>query len=154
MHQAVIDLRAAVGKMRQDYLVTQQQLQAERQARDDADRRGKLAAGIQDQETVAVAERFVAKHTERLAVLEQKLAAQTAELGLAERELADMTEQLKRVDRERPQAAAAWRNIEAAGGTRPETDVRDDLLRGQMDRVAREAEAEEQLKALKRKMGK
>lgn len=154
MHQAVIDLRAAVIKMRQDYLATQQQLQVERQARDDAERRGKLAADIKDQETVSVAEKFVAKHNERIGVLEQKLAAQTAELGLAERELADMTAQLKRIERERPQAAAAWRDIEAAGGTRPETDVRDDVLRGQMDRVAREAEAEEQLKALKRKMGK
>ena len=154
MHRAVVDLRAAVIKMRQDYLTTQQQLQAERQARDDADRRGKLAAGIQDRETASVAERFVAKHDERLGVLEQKLAAQTAELGLAERELADMTAQLKRLVTERPQAAAAWRDIEAAGGTRPETDVRDDVLRGQMDRVVREAEAEEQLKALKRKMGK
>lgn len=154
MQQAVIDLRAAVVKMRQDYLATQQQLQAERQARDDSDRRGKLAADIKDQETVSVAEKFVAKHNERIGVLEQKLAAQTAELGLAERELADMTAQLKRVATERPQAAAAWRDIEAAGGTRPETDMRDELLKGQMDRVAREKEAEDQLQALKKKMGK
>ena len=155
MRQAVIELRAAVVKMRQDYLVTQQHIATEKQALDDADRRGKLAAGIQDQETVTVAEQFVARHSERVAVLEQKLAAQTAELGLAERELAGMTEQLKRLEKERPQAAAAaWRNIEAAGGVRPETDVADELIKAEMNRVEREAVAEEQLKALKKKMGK
>ena len=155
MRQAVVELRSAVIKMRQDYLATQQQIVAEKAAREDAERRGKLAAGINDRETVEVAERFAAKHAERVQVLEQKLAAQTAELGLSERELAEMTAQLKRLDTERPQAAdAAWRHVEAAGGARPETDLEGELIKGQMDRAAREATAEEQLRALKKKMGK
>ncbi|MSR06620.1 MAG: hypothetical protein EXR93_06085 [Gemmatimonadetes bacterium] len=155
MRQAVVELRSAVIKMRQDYLVTQQHITAETQALEDADRRGKLAAGINDHDTATIAEQFVAKHAERVAVLEQKLAAQTAELGLSERELAGMTEQLKRLEKERPQASSsAWRNIEAAGGTRPETDLADELVKGQIDRVAKEATAEEQLKALKKRMGK
>jgi hypothetical protein len=48
----------------------------------------------------------------------------------------------------------AWREIESAGGSRPETDVEDDLLRQQFDQAAREARANAQLEALKKKMGR
>jgi hypothetical protein len=154
MRQAVIEIKSAVGKMREDLPATERQLEAERRNRDDAVRRGQLARGIGDQETVEVAERFAAKHTERVQMLEQKLAAQRSELGLAERELSEMTERLKTVERERPSAGRAWREIESAGGARPETDLADELLKGTMDRSAREAAAEAQLRELKKKMGK
>src|SRR5207247_139060 len=72
-----------------------------RQRLADAERRGRLAAEIQDQETVAVAGRFAAKHRERVGVLERKLAALNDELALYERELADMQAQLARVERDR-----------------------------------------------------
>ena len=160
MRQAVVDMRASVAKMRQDVTVTERQLAAERQQYQDAERRGKMAAGIGDQETVGVAEKFARKHAERVSVLEAKLGAQRAELSLADRELAEMTDQLKALDRERPAGTAAgstsgaWRDLEAAGGVRPETDPADELLRSQVDRAARERTAEEQLKELKKKMGK
>jgi hypothetical protein len=99
----------------------------------------------------------VARHGDRIAVLEQKQAAQQAELGLAERELADMMGQLQALDRRRAAgsgAERAWRDIEAAGGSRPDTDLQDELLRARMDRQSREAMADEQLRELKKKMGK
>jgi len=49
---------------------------------------------------------------------------------------------------------SAWRNIESAGGTRPELDLKDELLRSQLDAAAKEAAANEQLRQLKKKMGR
>jgi hypothetical protein len=146
--------------MREDLVETEAKLTAQRKALADAERRGRLAHGIQDEETVAVAERFASKHRERVEVLEQKFEVQRDELELAEREYGDMKAQFLEMEKNRPAAEAArsvesaWRDLEAAGGTRPETDVKDELLRRQLDRSAREARAEEQLEALKRKMGK
>jgi hypothetical protein len=154
MRQAVIELKSAAGKMREDLATAERNLEVERRSREDATRRGRLAQGIGDRETVEVAERFAAKHAERVQMLEQKVAAQRSELALAERELAEMTERLRTVERERPSAARAWRDVEAAGGTRPETDLADELLKGNMDRASREAAAEAQLRELKKKMGK
>lgn len=160
MRQAVIEARASIEAMRQDLAETEAKLQAQRKAMADAARRGRLAQGIQDEETVEVAARFADKHRERVEILEQKLEAQRSELELAEREYGDMKAQFLEMERNRPAAEAAssvesaWRDLEAAGGTRPETDVRDELLKRQLDRSAREARAEEQLEALKRKMGK
>src|SRR5207253_1991918 len=63
-------------------------------------------------------------------------------------------------ERERPSTEAersaerAWRDLQQAGGARPGMDLRDELLRGEMDRAAREAAAEEQLRELKKKMKK
>ena len=87
-----------------------------------------------------------------MAVLCEKLDVQRAELSLAERELADMMADLKRVGSSH--AEAAWREIEKAGGVRPESDLAGELLRSRMDRAAREAQADAQLEALKKKMGK
>ncbi|MFQ5702578.1 MAG: hypothetical protein ACE5HT_00995 [Gemmatimonadales bacterium] len=152
MREAVIEARAGIELMRRGVLEVETELSSQRSQLADAERRGRLADGIDDVETVAVANRFVEKHRARIGVLEQKLEAQRAELALAERELEEMKSDLKRVGSS--QAEAAWREIENAGGTRPATDVDGDLLRSRLDRAAREAHAEAQLEALKKKMGK
>jgi len=153
MRDAVIEARAAVEAMRQGVSKTEKQLVVERRHLTDVERRGRLASEIDDAETVDVANRFTAKHRERVAVLEDKLEAQRAELQLAERELEDMKGQLKTAAG-KGNVDKAWREIEAAGGVRPETDVGDELLQSQLDRAAREAEAEARLEALKKKMGR
>ena len=51
-------------------------------------------------------------------------------------------------------AERAWRELQEAGGVRPGSDLRDELLRTEMDRAAREAAAEQQLRDLKKKMQK
>jgi hypothetical protein len=157
MRHAVVELKVSVAEMRQALAVTEEQLAVERRTLEDALRRGRLAAEIHDQGTVTVAERFAARHAERVGVLESKVAAQRAELTLAERELEEMTAQFRTMERERPTAsgaAGAWRDLEAAGGVRPETDLADDLLKGQLERASREAAAEQQLRELKKRMGK
>ncbi len=160
MREAVVEAKVSLQETRDAVARTERELATERQRRADAERRGRLAGEIQDQETVGVAHRFAAKHREREGVLEHKVAALREELALYERELADMQAQLARAERDRPASEAersaerAWRDLEAAGGVRPGTDVRDELLKAEMDRAAREAAAERQLKELKKRMKK
>jgi hypothetical protein len=160
MREAVVEATVAVQEMRAALARTEVELAAEGQRLADAERRGRLAAEIRDQETVQVAERFAVRHRERVGVLERKLAAQREELGLAERDLGEMQTQLKAAERERPAATGessaerAWRDIQAAGGARPDVDLRSELLKADIDRVAREQAADEQLDLLKKKLGK
>jgi hypothetical protein len=107
-----------------------------------------------------VAGRFAAKHRERAGVLDKKLAALRDELALYERELADMRAQLARAEQDRPvteaerSAERAWRDLQAAGGSRPGADPGEELLKSRLDRAAREAAADRQLRELKKKMKK
>ncbi len=153
MREAVIEAKVAVQEMREALGRTEGELALERQRLADAERRGRLAAEIQDQETVTVAERFAVKHRERVGVLERKLAAQREEVALAERELGEMQGQLKSATQGRAAAEGdrstdrAWREVGVHG-------LQDDLLKADLDRAAREATADQQLEALKKKMRK
>ena len=160
MREAVVDAKVAVAEIQEAVARTDRELAVERQRLADAERRGRLAGEIQDQETVTVAERFTAKHRERIAVLDRKLAAQREELALAQRELEEMQTQLKSAERDRPamqgdrSTEQAWRDVEGTGGARPGMDLQDELLKSDMDRAAREAAAARQLEELKKKMRK
>jgi len=160
MREAVVEAKLAVGETRDALVRAESALTQERQRLSDAERRGRLASEIQDRETVDVAQRFAAKHRERVEVLERKRVALQAELALYERELGDMQGQLARAERDRPlteaerSAERAWRDLQAAGGPRPGVDPEDALLKSQLDRAAREAAADRQLRELKKKMKK
>ena len=75
MREAVVEAKVSVQETRAAVTRAEGELALERQRLADAERRGRLAGEIQDRETVAVAERFAAKHRERVGVLERKLAA-------------------------------------------------------------------------------
>jgi hypothetical protein len=160
MREAVVDAKVAVSEIQDAVARTDRELGLERQRLADAERRGRLAGEIQDQETVSVAERFTTKHRERISILERKLAAQREELALADRELVEMQAQLKSAERDRPAMEGdrstehAWRDMQSAGGARPGMDLQDELLKSDMDRAAREAAAARQLEELKKKMRK
>jgi len=141
MREAVVDAKVAVAEIREAVTRTERELEVERQRLADAERRGRLAGEIQDQETVSVAERFAGKHRERAGVLERKLATQREELALAERDLTEMHAQLKSAERDRP-SVEGYRSSE------------DELLKSEMDHAAREAAATRQLDELKKKMRK
>lgn len=153
MREAVIEMKTAVQGLRESAARAQTELEAERRRLADAERRGRLAGEIQDGETVDVAARFATRHRERVAVLERKVAAGREELALAERDLAEMRAELIRAEAERPATEAersaerAWREIETAGGVRPD-------LGAELDRAAREAAADQQLRDLKKRMQK
>ncbi|MCH7474645.1 MAG: hypothetical protein IIA27_08225 [Gemmatimonadetes bacterium] len=160
MHDAVVEARVSLDVMGEQIARTAQRLEREREQSRDAERRGKLAEGIEDWETVEIAKRFAAKHSEHISVLERKLEAQRAEAELAQKEFSQMREQLKQM-RQKTMGAdatarveAAWRDIERAGGVRPDRDLEQDLLRSQLDAATKEAMADEQLRQLKKKMGR
>ncbi len=158
MHEAVVETRAALMGMKEHLETAERRLAKEREELVDAARRGKLAEGIGDTETVEVAQRFAAKHQERVNVLTRKVEAQRAELQLAEREFAQMREQFKKAKSQggvvSDQIETAWRDLDSVQGDRPGVDYQDDLLRSQMDAAAKEAAAAEQLRQLKKKMGR
>jgi len=160
MREAVVEAKVAVVEVQDAIARTNRELTVERQRLADAERRGRLAGEIQDQETVSIAERFAAKHRERIGVLEHKLTAQREESALTERELAEMQDQLKSAERNRPamdgdrSTEQAWREMQSSGGARPGMDLQDELLKSDMDRAAREDAAARQLEELKKKMRK
>jgi hypothetical protein len=160
MQEAVILAKASVAAMREALETAERELGRERQEIETAARRRDLAAGIQDAETVEIAERFLAKHQERFTVLERKVAAQREELALAERDLGEMRTQLDEVTKRRAvkesdrSRDAAWAALGGAGVDRPEVDLEQEHLRSQMDRAARDTAADQALDALKKRMGK
>jgi hypothetical protein len=156
LRAAIIEARVAVVAMRDALRASELQLEAERRQAEDAERRGKLAGDIGDHETVALAEKFAGRHRERLAVVERRIAVQREELVLAEREMNEMTEALRAApaDAASDSVRDAWRDLESAGGARPETDVSDSLLQAEIDQARRKAAVDEQLAFLKKKMGK
>src|SRR5258708_34463920 len=125
MREAVVEAKLAVGETGEAVARCERDLAQERQRLADAERRGRLASEIQDQETVDVAQRFAAKHRERVGVLEKKLAALQGELALHERELGDMQGQLAPAERDRPlteagrSAGRAWPDLPPPRGPRP-----------------------------------
>jgi hypothetical protein len=147
LYRAAVDGRATLRQLRDALEKTERELAAERTQLDAAERRGRLAADIGDAETVAVAERFTARHGERVAMLEKKLEAQRTEFAL--------------LDRDVEEVVARLRDVEQRGGVpsegsriQPPLDVDDAQLGAEIDRSAREADAEARLRELKNRMGR
>lgn len=153
---AMLDAKVALATMRDALAATERELAAERKRLADAERRGRLAAEVPDPETVTIAGQFAERHRSRIALLERKSAVQRDELVLAERELAELGARLREVRQGGAGAEleAAWRDLEAAGGVRPDLDLDDDLSRVQADRRRHEQAVEAQLAHLKKKLGK
>lgn len=166
----VDDLRTGAGR-------TRARLTAERGELETVRRRRALAQAIDDRETVAVAERYERQHAERVGVLERKLEAEDRELALAEGELAAMLAEFKSAAAGEavPRAAAgpappapdrgpaADPDVDPAADPTagPAADPLHDSLRDSLDamgrtraRAARDVQADEQLAALKRRMGR
>lgn len=159
LHAALLEMKVALATLRDALTATERALDSERRQLADAERRGRLAAQVPDPDTVQVAEQFTARHRERTAILEKKLQLQQEELALADRDMEQLTAEYRKVrqgteDGRTPVQEAAWRDIETAGGTRPETDVNDDLLRGQLERKQMDKAVDAQLEELKRKLGR
>jgi len=159
MRDAVIGQKAAVKGLEIELAKSEELLTLQRAELATAQRRRDAAAAINDAETVGVAEKFIARLTERTLVLEKKAGAQREELALAQGDLTEMTAQLQEAARKSPRAAersadAAWQGLGQAGMDRPETDLEHELLKGRMERAAREAQADAKLDELKKRMGR
>lgn len=160
LEQSVVEMKLGLEDLRRSRDRTEKELADQRTQLADAERRGELAAGIQDAETVRVAGEFATTHRVRVAVLERKLAVQNDEVAMAEKDAAELLERLKNARRgldaggRSPTTEAAWRSLEAAGGVRPDTDLESELLKSRADRAAMEEAADAQLAHLKKKLGK
>jgi hypothetical protein len=157
MKRALVSAKLGVSDLREGVEITKQRLDTERNSLETVVRRKALAASIPDAETVAIAEKFEAQHTQRIAVLEQKLAAQEAELGMVESDYDEMLKALKSADR----GVGGGLNAESAGPTDADLGLPDDAgLNSQLDALKRQsrrsdanAAADAKLEELKRRMG-
>jgi hypothetical protein len=160
MKQTLVTARMGLDDLRGGVKTTRMRLESEQRELETMRRRKGLAAGINDAETVALAEKYETHHAERVAVLARKLDAQEAELAIAERDVAEMTAELKNAvagvgGASGPSAAeAAAAEAEAVvndgGGVAQEIDA----LGRAAKRAARDDDAERRLAELKRRMGK
>ena len=97
MREALVNAKVGLSQSRAARDAVTAQLERERKELATVLRRGQLAAGIKDAETVRLAAEFERKHCGRIEVLERKHAALDQEVALVERETAEMTAQLKRL---------------------------------------------------------
>lgn len=145
LHGALVEAKAAVDALRSALTATRGEHEGERGRLEDAERRGRLAAGIADQETVELAGKFAGKHRDRVALLERKLGVQEEELRMAEAQVEELTELYRSARQGTPPPS---------GGAAQPDDPDTVLLRRELDQQARAAAVEAQLAALKRKLGK
>lgn len=158
MKQTLVTARMGLDDLRGGVTLTRQRLDAERRELETMRRRKGYAQGINDNETVTLAEKYEAHHAERVAVLERKLDAQEAELAIVEREVGEMTTELKQAMLGVPGAPsvddAAAAEVEAALHDAPNVASEIDAMGRARARAEREADAEQRLAELKRRMGK
>lgn len=162
MKEALVHAKLGVQDLKEAVAVTARRVDEERNELATVERRLGLATQINDQETVAIAERFRAQHAERVAVLETKLMSQQQELSMMERELEDMTVQMRRAMSGLPINPSA--NIERDAMREVDEALSDDPTGAnasseepevpRLSRAEKEAAAEDRLAALKRRMGK
>jgi hypothetical protein len=155
LREAMRDAETILVRLRASVSETETLLSAERRQLDDAERRGRLAADVPDEETVAIAARFAARHRARVALLERKVIVQRDELHLAERELEELAAQAAELGRR--DLAADLRTAARTGehpAARSPGRLEDDLQRMQAERRLMDEAVERQLAYLKRKLGK
>jgi hypothetical protein len=153
LREALLEAKVGLSTMRDGLGATERELAGERDQLASAERRGRLAADLPDPETLAVAERFSARHRERIAVLKRKLAVQRDELILAEREVSEMLSEYRgaRGGRTADSIDAAWRDLESAGQERPGSGL-DNGNTAEAEQRLKDQAVEAQLAFLKKKM--
>lgn len=155
MKDTLVQARLGVDDLRDGLSQTRRKLELEHRELATVRRRKDLAVGIQDSETVTLAERFERQHEQRVVVLEEKMTVQARELELAERELEEMKAELRKAVAGVPPAARGEPLDDPLADTEG-ARVRDELdaLAREQARSARAADAERRLEELKRRMGK
>lgn len=157
MKQTLVQARMGLDDLRAGIAQTQRRLEAEQRELETVRRRKGLAAGINDAETVALADKYEAIHAEKTEMLSRKLAVQESELAMVEREVAEMTTALKGAmagagsSTPLPTDPAALDDA-LDGGANVAQEI--DSLGRASARSARDADAERLLAELKRRMGK
>jgi hypothetical protein len=121
-----------------------------------ARRRRQLAEGINDAETAKLATEYEGKHSTLVELLRKKVVVQEDELRIAESDIASMSADLRAAASGTGEFAP---NVPASAA--PDLDAPDGPLASEIealgrarDRATRQAEADQKLEELKRRMGK
>lgn len=180
MRREMVATRAVVSSLEKDLVNTTGELDREREALANCERRGEMARAIGDQETVRVAEGFAERHRSKLKILEQKKLTLADELALRRRDSEEMAVKYRDADANRFVLLAQLRQASArAARVTPSPDEPDpfsdfarmeervhrdgDYLNAleELDESTPVAEAapdptavEDRLRELKRRMGK
>ena len=156
MKGTLVQAKLGVDDLRDALAQTRRKLEKEQHELLTVRRRKELAAGIQDAETIKVAERFERQHRERVGVLEEKIAIQSRELDLADRELAEMKAELRTAMTGLPPGTGSESLDDplAEPDRNPRVGEEIDALARDRARAERDADATRRLEELKRKMGK
>ena len=154
MRDALVHAKLGLNDVRASLATTSARLASERAELETVRRRQGLAAQIDDQETVAVAERFAVQHHERVAMLETKAMVQQQELSLAERDYEDMSAALRLILSGVAPGARPTASTTASAPASTTASAAQESTVSADTRAEREADAEQRLAALKRRMGK
>jgi hypothetical protein len=155
MRDTLVQARMGLSEMRDGLKKARLLLEREERELETVKRRRQMALDINDAETVAIADKFVATHGERVELLRRKVAVQEDEVRLAEADVDAMTRDLK----------------SAVGGTgdfapnvpssSPDLDLNGANVANEIDALGRararaehQARADAELEELKRRMGK
>lgn len=165
MKGALVQARLGLDDLRDALDTSRRKLEAEQRELATVRRRKELALGINDAETVTIAERFERQHEERARLLEEKVAVQTREVELAEREMETMKAEIRvAMSGGAPGAASVGGSPDPAidqeiddvlgdqSASRTRSEI--DALARERARAERDADADRMLEELKRKMGK
>lgn len=147
LREALIEMKAALAELRVELQETDLSLAAARKDRDDTERRGRLAADIDDQETTRIAEEYLVRIGGRVDLLERKVIVQRDELAMAEREYESMRAQFQRAAHGLPSRGTTTAGPDADGSLPPDPDPF-------LDRRLRDAAVDAQLEHLKKKLGR
>jgi phage shock protein A len=101
MRREMVAVRASIPQLEEEAVRLRADLERERSALADTERRRTLAERIGDEETVRIAAEFAGRHRERIQVLEQKIAAADAEVALRRREADEMVHRYREADANR-----------------------------------------------------
>lgn len=177
MQTELTDARAYLAHLGEEVERTARLADAEAREAETCRRRERLARAIKDEDTADVARQFAERHEQRRDVLRRKAQALREELGVRSRDLEEMENKLRQARQRREELVAsagrtsARRSVDAADDLFAELDrmaekildrerrteavdeLLDDLETTAPPRSA-EAEIEERLAALKRRMGK
>jgi hypothetical protein len=155
MRDTLVAAKMGLSEMRDGLQKARGRLEIEERELETVKRRRQMAVDINDAETVAIADKFVATHGERVELLRRKVAVQEDEVRMAEADVEAMTRDLK--------SAVSGTGDFAPNTAAPSSDLDLDgaAVSNEIDALARsraraehQARADAELEELKRRMGK
>jgi hypothetical protein len=155
MRDTLVAAKMGLTEMRDGLQKARARLEMEERELQTVQRRRQMALDINDAETVAIADKFVATHGERVELLRRKVAVQEDEVRMAEADVEAMTRDLK-------SAMSGTGDFGPSINTpSPDLDLNGANVANEIDALGRararaehHARADAELEELKRKMGK